>query len=479
MRRRFDALPAQLGILGPVGLALPRDADFGDGLAEHQQRFRHAGNLVAAADRNRNIGLAVGNAAHGAAQQRQPADDAAPDIEPGDQAGRRQRGDAQDNEKDAADADLRNGAARQRLREFALPLDRALDGLAQARRLRGRRGIDLSGILLAVELVGALRDDAVAAGDGRELLIKHGNFLGLLGLRQRFQIAFDAALRRRYGVAHRRQIGDVRHHRGFDQQPGQKIGARLDFQKPAQRLDRLIHRGAAACRLIARHQVEIGVVDGRRDRVENIFVDFPHRKRERAALRRNLEALGDRLVERVEPLDHGGARHFDLLGLAGIELAQPDDPVAEHLRLRGDIAGDLIAAIVVRRRHQARRGGDQRARLLGEAERFHGRRHAARDDFRHGRADIGRRVERKQRADHGHAGGKAERQIKARADRIEPGQHVEPAANAVGVRFEQAFSHQKPHRQDARARVIHCPAILASRVTGLNVPSACRMVKKT
>ena len=210
-------------------------------------------------------------------------------------------------------------------------------------------------------------------------------------------------------------------------------------------------------------------------------MDFPDRERQRAPLRGNLDTLGDRQVERVEPLDHGGARHFDLVVLAGIELAQSSDPLAEYLRLRGDIAGDLVTAVFVRRRHQARRGGDQRARLFGEAERLHGRRHAARDDFRHRRADIGRGVEREQRADHGHAGGETERQIKARADRIEPGQHGEPAANAVGVRFEQAFSHQRPHSQNARRayRSLHCPAILASRVTGLNVPSACRMVKNT
>ena len=361
-------MPAQLGIFGAVGLALPRDADFGDGLTEHQQRFGHAGDLVLAADRDRDIGLAVGNAAHRAAQQRQPADDAAPDIEPCDQAGRRQRGDAQYDEKDAADAHLRNGAARQRLRKLALPLDRTFDRLAQPRRLRRCRSIDLPGILLAVELVGPLRDDAVIAGDRRELLIERRDFRGLLGLRQRFQIAFDVALRRRYGVAHRRQVGDIRHQRGFDQQPGQEVDAGLDFQKPAQRLDRLIQGGVAARGLFACHQIEIGVVDGRRDRFENIFVDFADRKRQRAPLRRNLHALGDRLVERVEPLDHGGARHFDLVVLAGVELAQPGDPVAEHLRLRGDIAGDLVAAIVIRRRHQAWRRGDQRARLFGEAK---------------------------------------------------------------------------------------------------------------
>jgi hypothetical protein len=250
---------------------------------------------------------------------------------------------------------LRDGAAGQRLCATTLQLDQAFDGFSQPCCLGRRRDIHLSGVLLAIEFVGALGDNAVLAGDRGELLIKRGDFLGLLGLRQRFQIGFDVALRCRDGIADRREANDIRHHRRFDQQAGEKIDAGLDLQEPAQRVDRLVQRRVAARALVPRHQIEIGVVDGRRNRFLDVLVDPSDRAGQRAALRRYLDALGDRLIERVEPLDHRGARHVDLVVLAGVELAQPRDPRAQHLRLRGDIAGDLVAMIFVRRRHQPRR----------------------------------------------------------------------------------------------------------------------------
>src|SRR5208282_3976214 len=105
----------------------------------------------------------------------------ASDIKPSDQGGRHERRETERDEQDPPDADLRYGTPRKRLGKFALAIDQTLDGLSKARRLRRCRGKHKLGVLLAVELIGALRNDAVAARDRRQLFIEIAEFLRLIG----------------------------------------------------------------------------------------------------------------------------------------------------------------------------------------------------------------------------------------------------------------------------------------------------------
>ena len=118
--------------------------------------LRHAGNFVLTAERYGDIGLAAGDAPHGAAQQRQTADDAAADIKPRNQAGGGERRDAQMMRTIRPNAICDIARADKRLRRNALPLDQTFDGGAQPGRLAERRLIDLLRILLVVEFAGAL-----------------------------------------------------------------------------------------------------------------------------------------------------------------------------------------------------------------------------------------------------------------------------------------------------------------------------------
>ena len=102
------------------------------------------------------------------------------------------------------------------------------------------------------------------------------------------------------------------------------------------------------------------------------------------------------------------------------------------LGLRGDLARRFALA-GFHPRTAIKRGADpiRLIGVLGKPKRLDGRRHAAGDDFAQRRADIGGSEKRKQRADHGQARRQAERQIQPRADRAQPGERAEPAANAA------------------------------------------------
>ena len=50
-----------------LGVGVARGRDVRHRLAEYQQRLRHAGDFVLAADRHGDIGFAAGDAPHGAA----------------------------------------------------------------------------------------------------------------------------------------------------------------------------------------------------------------------------------------------------------------------------------------------------------------------------------------------------------------------------------------------------------------------------
>ena len=143
----------------------------------------------------------------------------------------------------------------------------------------------------------ALRDDPAVARTA-ELSIKNRHLSGLLRLRQRFQVPLDAALRRSDLIAHWRQASDVDTIK-IRSEGRQKIAFRLDFKQPAKRLDRLIERGRAAYGLAPGHQVEIGVVDHRCNRLKNSFVHLPDGMRQFTPSSRNSHAIRDSLIENV------------------------------------------------------------------------------------------------------------------------------------------------------------------------------------
>lgn len=142
-RCRLDLLAARFGLAGPLGIVLPRHSDVRDRLAEHQQRLRHAGDLVLTADRHRDIRFTFGNAAHCAVQQSQTADDVASDVKPGNQPGSDQRGNAEQDENDASKFDLGDRLHRQGLGDRGLMLNQAFHSGAQLGRISKRGGIDL------------------------------------------------------------------------------------------------------------------------------------------------------------------------------------------------------------------------------------------------------------------------------------------------------------------------------------------------
>ena len=162
--RRFDLLPPRFGLPRTVILALARGGEVFDRAAEYEQRLGHAPNLVVAADRDRDIRVAGGDPAHGAAEQRQAADDAAADIEPGDQAGAGKRNNAEEDQNDPAKLDLRNCPRRKRFGNCPLVLDQSFYSGPENPCLRERGRVNLLGILLALQFVGPFDDDSIVPG---------------------------------------------------------------------------------------------------------------------------------------------------------------------------------------------------------------------------------------------------------------------------------------------------------------------------
>ena len=89
-------------------------------------------------------------------------------------------------------------------------------------------------------------------------------------------------------------------------------------------------------------------------------------KRERAPLRGNPDAFGNRLIERVQPLVHGGLRYRDLVAFARIERAQAVDPGLQIVGLRCNLTGDFRPLAFVLDRDQTRRRSDQAIGVLGK-----------------------------------------------------------------------------------------------------------------
>ena len=277
------------------------------------------------------------------------------------------------------------------------------------------------------------------------------------------------------------KLATVGHHRRFDQQAGEQIGFRLYFKEPAQGIDRIASAWSVVG-LALRHQIEIRIVDGGRDRFEEIFMGFAHGKRQSSPLRGNRNALRDRLIERLQPLAHGALRHGDFVALAGIECTQRFRSWSvKHLGLRrrsGSRLAPVGCLLGPRSGAGPRRSGYW---FLGEPERLDGRRHAAEYDVAQRRADIGGCKKRKQRADDGHGRGEAEGQ---------DNRATESCAARGTCRSRPRISAWRNRNIPGRTATSlprvreewfgHCPAaILIRRMTGLNVPSACRIVKNT
>ena len=129
--------------------------------------------------------FARGDPAHGAAELRQAADDAAADIEPGDQAGTGERDNAEEDQNDPAKLDLRNGPRRKRFGDCTLLLDQFFHGGPETRRLRERGRVNPLGILLALQFVDPFDDDAIIPGQRGELAVQGAYLVALIGFGQR------------------------------------------------------------------------------------------------------------------------------------------------------------------------------------------------------------------------------------------------------------------------------------------------------
>ena len=128
------------------------------------------------------FGSPRGDPAHGAAEQRQAADDAAADIEPGDQAGtvsatmlRRIR---------MIRPSLICEMARAESASAIVPLllDQFFHGGPEARCLRERGRVNPLGILLALQFVDPFDDDAIVPGQRGELAVQGAYLVALIGL---------------------------------------------------------------------------------------------------------------------------------------------------------------------------------------------------------------------------------------------------------------------------------------------------------
>ncbi len=311
-----------------------------------------------------------------------------------------------------------------------MPLDQVFDGGAQPGRLAERGVIESLRVLLVVEFAGPLHDNPVVPRQRCKLTIQAGHFIALVRRRQFSQVAVDVTLRSRDGIAQRRQIGAVGHHRRFDQQAGEQIGIGLHFEEPAQCIDRTVQRGSVFG-LALRHQIKIRVVDSGRNCFEKILVRLADGKRQCAPLCGNLNALRDRPIEGIEPLLHGALRYRYFVALAGIECAHIFNSGLQMLGLRRDLVRDLRPLAVVLDRDQARGRSDQAIGVFGKPEQLDGCWHAAGYDVAQRRADVDGSEEGKRRADYGQGRGEAERQIQPRANRAQPGERAEPAANTA------------------------------------------------
>ncbi len=198
-----------------------------------------------------------------------------------------------------------------------------------------------------------------------EPVVETDQVFPLFGIGERFEIAFDLAPRRVDELAQRLQAHDLGNHRAFDQQASEQIGLGLHFQQTAQRLDRQVRVRLVFRSLTFRHQLEIGVVDRRRDSFQQLLVGFSNRGRHGLAPAGDGDPLGHGPIECNDPVDHRSLCCADFRARLCVQRPQLVDPRQEITRLLADLLGDLGTIGLVLGRHQPRRRGDEPARLLG------------------------------------------------------------------------------------------------------------------
>ena len=244
-------------------------------LAEELQRAAHLRDFIAAIIVNIDVEIAIGDAAHGVAEQADAAGHAAADIKPCHQSSTHHRRNRQHDQYELRGADLMAGIGGDLARLEALLLRQLVDSALELGCV-GLRGIESQlGIALLTELVGARGHDSVIRTDGAKLLVKRQQ-LGLLCLvADRVQVLDDLSLRRADQVAQRLHAADLAHQRGFNQKTGKKIGLRLGLLKPAQQVEPSLDCGGAFL-LGVHHEIEIGIVDRRGKANEQRLVRRPH-----------------------------------------------------------------------------------------------------------------------------------------------------------------------------------------------------------
>ena len=94
-----------------------------------------------------------------------------------------------------------------------------------------------------------------------------------------------------------------------------------------------------------RHEIEICIVDGGRDRFQEIFMVSSDGERQSSPLRGDFDAFGDGLIERRQPLAHGRCARLRSRRSRWRRDRATLDPRVQHLDLPGDAAGDCISVL--------------------------------------------------------------------------------------------------------------------------------------
>ncbi len=145
--RRCSSVPRLLDLFLTGGSRVRRR------LAEKLQRSRHIGDLVAAVVLDMNIQIAIGDAAHGVAEQPEAAGNIAADIKPGDEGRPDDGREREHDQKNLARANLVRGLQGVFLRILALLVHQGIHRLLKVDGFGLCRCKCDLGIVLSIKLV--------------------------------------------------------------------------------------------------------------------------------------------------------------------------------------------------------------------------------------------------------------------------------------------------------------------------------------
>ena len=375
-QRGLELVVLALEFLGEL-LHQVQPLDFEGVAAEDLERRGHLADLVAPADIDLGLQVAFGHAAHAVRQAAEPPREEAADIDPGQQHGA-DHADGADQQQEVAPGQDRLGRG-----EGGFPHADAGgpdQPFGRGHELDGKAAVAFQEIALPAvdgEFPGAQAEDVVRPFAQRDQPAERlGEPRAEGAVAEPGQAPLDPPRGRLEALPQRLQQRGVGHVQRRRQNLGAGGGVGAQFRKVAVPGDRRLGKMLAGRRrrlaelAIAGHGVEQLIVDQRNQAADQPAAQRRHFPEPRLVSFGQFEAHGHRGFDRLDighqgfaaPAQGFGARRIALGAGQRLELRFEGPPVV------GDAAGDPGQLAGRGGGGQARRGGDQRAALLGDGE---------------------------------------------------------------------------------------------------------------